>query len=70
MFEVLQKTEVRLPHVPENTWNRPLAIVPIVIVGLTLCAVKLYHTSGLVALQVPIDTLVEFVSVPFVATQD
>jgi hypothetical protein len=67
---VLQKTELRVPQVPEKTWKRPLATVPMVMTGLTVCAVKLYHTSGLVALQAPIETLVELVKVPVVGLQD
>ena len=66
----LQNTEVSEPHVPEKTWKCILASAPpTVIVGLTVCATKLYHTSGLVALQAPMETFVELVKVPFVVTQ-
>ena len=68
-FEALQKIEVSEAHVPEKTWKRIFARAPpTVIVGLTVCAVKLYQTSGLVALQAPIEMLVELVKVPFVVT--
>ena len=71
---MLQNIELRgPPHVPvpDNTSKRILARAPpMVIVGLTVCAVKLYHTSGLVALQAPIETLVELVKVPPVVIQD
>jgi len=71
---VLQNTELRgPPHVPvpEKTWKRMLLRPPpIVIKGLTVCATKLYHTSGLVALQAPMETFVELVNVPLVVLQD
>jgi hypothetical protein len=68
--EPLHITEVSEAHVPEKTWKRILARAPpTVITGLTVCAVKLYHTSGLVALQAPIETLVEFVKVPLIEVQ-
>ena len=68
--EPLQNTEVSDAHVPENTWKRILARPPaMVITGLTVCATKVYHTSGLVGLHAPIEIFVELVKVPFVVTQ-
>lgn len=68
--EPLHIHEVSEPQVPENTWKRIFARAPpTVITGLTVCATKLYHTSGLLLLQAPIKTFVELVKVPFIVVQ-